>query len=61
MLVSTLFQKTHTKAMKHIKEINGKDYEFDVTTLNIKVKEYKGFWGTDLDVTTIIKCNGNYN
>lgn len=59
MLVSTSFQKTHTKAMKHIKEINGKDYEFDVTTLNIKVAEYNGFWGTDLDVTALIKCNGN--
>ena len=45
--------------MKHIKEINGKDYEFDVTTLNIKVEEYNGFWGTDLDVTALIKCNGN--
>ena len=45
--------------MKHIKEINGKDYEFDVTTLNIKVAEYNGFWGTDLDVTALIKCNGN--
>ena len=59
LLVSTSFQKTHTKAMKHIKEINGKDYEFDVTTLNIKVEEYNGFWGTDLDVTALIKCNGN--
>ena len=41
------------------KEINGKEYTFDVTTLNIKLVTYGGFYGTDIRVDVKVKCNNN--
>ena len=41
------------------KEINGKEYTFDVTTLDIKLVDYGGFYGTDIRVDVKVKCNNN--
>lgn len=41
------------------KEINGKEYTFDVTTLDIQLVDYGGFYGTDIRVDVKIKCNNN--
>ena len=41
------------------KEINGKKYTFDVTTLDIKLVDYGGFYGTDIRVDVKVKCNNN--
>ena len=41
------------------KEINGKEYTFDVTTLDIKLVYYGGFYGTDIRVDVNVKCNNN--
>lgn len=43
--------------MKHIRNINGKNYELDVTTLKIEAAGYGGFYGSNFDVTVLIKCN----
>lgn len=43
--------------MNYLKTIKGKDYEFDVTTLNIEAAGYGGFYGSNFDVTVLIKCN----
>ena len=42
-----------------IKKINGKEYTFDVTTLDIKLVDYGGFYGTDIRVDVKVKCNNN--
>ena len=48
------------KNMSNItKEINGKEYTFDVTTLDIKLVDYGGFYGTDIRVDVKVKCNNN--
>ena len=41
------------------KKINGKEYTFDVTTLDIKLVYYGGFYGTDIRVDVNVKCNNN--
>ena len=41
------------------KKINGKEYTFDVTTLDIKLVDYGGFYGTDIRVDVKVKCNNN--
>ena len=41
------------------KDINGKEYTFDVATLNIKLVTYGGFYGTDIRVDVKVKCNNN--
>ena len=57
-VVSTL--KCKQKNMSNItKEINGKEYTFDVTTLDIKLVDYGGFYGTDIRVDVKVKCNNN--
>ena len=56
-MVSTIKNK---KNMSNItKEINGKEYTFDVTTLDIKLVDYGGFYGTDIRVDVKVKCNNN--